>query len=203
MACAPPILNTSEMPLRFAATRVAALTLPSRPAGVHKTRTGHAAMAAGTASMIAAEGNGADPAGTYRPTEASAWWRFLRTEQPSESVADALGRLHRVLHPQPTEAAGEFTGLAKQAEVYAETISDVSKSAYLTGIAATCRRRGETAAPTSIEETTQEVREAQRVALRRSGSSARPNFRWYPRRSRSARPRTHRREPAVRRNRRP
>ena len=80
-----------------------------------------------------------------RAVEANAWWRFLRAEQPSESVADTLGRLHRVLYPQPTGAAGEFSGLAKQAEVYAETISNVSRNSYLLGIATTCRRLGETA----------------------------------------------------------
>ena len=36
-------------------------------------RTGQAASAAGTASMIAVEGNGALPAGTYRPTASIGW----------------------------------------------------------------------------------------------------------------------------------
>ena len=39
-----------------------------RLGGVHMTRTGQAAMAAGTPNMMAVEGSGADPAGTYSPT---------------------------------------------------------------------------------------------------------------------------------------
>ena len=80
-----------------------------------------------------------------RAGEANAWWRFLRAEQLDTSIVDSLNRLHRILQPQLTENAGEFIGLAKRAEDYAEKISDSSKNLYLLGIAATCRRRGETA----------------------------------------------------------
>src|ERR1700722_10669247 len=75
IACAPPALNTWSMPDLRAATNTAASTVPLRAGGVHITRTGHAAMAAGTASMMAVEGSGADPAGTYRPT---AWIGTLK-----------------------------------------------------------------------------------------------------------------------------
>src|ERR1700676_4879733 len=68
MACAPPALKTCSTPDRRAATRTAGSAPPLRAGGVHITRTGQAAMAAGTASMMAVEGSGADPAGTYSPT---------------------------------------------------------------------------------------------------------------------------------------
>src|SRR6267378_1717674 len=67
-AWAPPALNTSSIPDLRAATSTAGSAPPWRPGGVHITRTGHAAMAAGTASMMAVDGSGADPAGTYSPT---------------------------------------------------------------------------------------------------------------------------------------
>jgi len=56
------------MPARRAATSTAGSARPSRRGGVHSTRTAQPAIAAGTAVMIAAEGSGAEPAGTYRPT---------------------------------------------------------------------------------------------------------------------------------------
>src|SRR5450432_3021794 len=68
MAWAPPALNTRSIPARRAANNTAGFALPVRLGGVHITRTGQAAMAAGTASMMAVEGNGAEPEGTYRPT---------------------------------------------------------------------------------------------------------------------------------------
>lgn len=80
-----------------------------------------------------------------RADEANAWWRFLRAEQPSEPVPDALERLHQILYPRPTEAAGEFAALARQAELHASTIGDISSNTYLLGLAATCRLRGESA----------------------------------------------------------
>ncbi len=79
-----------------------------------------------------------------RYAEANAWWQFLRAEQPSESVVDALDRLHRLLDPQPDEAAGEFVILAELAEQHAKTLSGISRQTYLVGIATTCRGRGET-----------------------------------------------------------
>ena len=45
---------------------------PSGRGGVHSTRTRQPASRAGTASMIAVEGSGAVPAGTYRPTASRA-----------------------------------------------------------------------------------------------------------------------------------
>src|ERR1700731_2649498 len=68
IACAPPTLNTCFTPALRAATSTAASAIPLRVGAVHITRTGQPAIAAGTPSMIAVEGNGADPAGTYRPT---------------------------------------------------------------------------------------------------------------------------------------
>ena len=49
---------------RDAATSTAGSALPSGLGGVHSTRFGQPAIAAGTASMMAAEGRGAVPAGT-------------------------------------------------------------------------------------------------------------------------------------------
>src|SRR6185437_4419667 len=68
IACAPPTLNTDSMPQSLAATNTAGWARPSRVGGVQSTRRGQPAMRAGTASMTTAEGSGADPAGTYRPT---------------------------------------------------------------------------------------------------------------------------------------
>src|SRR5258706_15959693 len=67
-AWAPPALNTSSIPDLRAATSTAGSAPPRRPGGVHITRTGQAAMAAGTASMMAGDGSGADPAGADSPT---------------------------------------------------------------------------------------------------------------------------------------
>ena len=68
MACAPPTLKTRSTPALRAATSTAGSAPPSRLGGVHITRTGQAAMSAGTPSMMAVEGSGAEPAGTYSPT---------------------------------------------------------------------------------------------------------------------------------------
>ena len=59
------------MPHSRAATSTAGSAVPSGRGGVHSTRTGQPAMRAGTASMIAVDGSGAVPAGTYRPTAPS------------------------------------------------------------------------------------------------------------------------------------
>src|SRR5229473_4110916 len=68
MACAPPALNTWLTPALRAATNTAGSAAPLRVGAVHITRTGQPAIAAGTLSMMAVEGNGAEPAGTYSPT---------------------------------------------------------------------------------------------------------------------------------------
>jgi len=79
-----------------------------------------------------------------RYSEASAWWTFLRDQQPNQPVAVALDHLHRILTPRPTELAGEFSALSKQAELHAETMNHSVRASYLLGIATTCRGRGET-----------------------------------------------------------
>src|ERR1700728_940707 len=68
MAWAPPTLNICSTPALRAATRTAGFALPARFGAVHISFTGHPASAAGTASMMAVDGRGAEPAGTYRPT---------------------------------------------------------------------------------------------------------------------------------------
>ena len=68
MACAPPTLKMSRTPQARAAATTAGSARPSLRGGVHITRTAQPARRAGTASMIAVEGSGALPAGTYRPT---------------------------------------------------------------------------------------------------------------------------------------
>src|SRR5882757_4787376 len=68
IACAPPTLNTRSTPALRAATNTAGSAVPLRVGAVHMIRTGQPAIAAGTANMIAVEGNGAEPAGTYSPT---------------------------------------------------------------------------------------------------------------------------------------
>ena len=64
IACAPPTLNTRRTPQRLAMVSTAGSAVPSRRGGVQMMRVGQPAMRAGTASMIAAEGRGATPAGT-------------------------------------------------------------------------------------------------------------------------------------------
>src|SRR5271163_404227 len=68
IACAPPTLKTCSMPALRAATKTAESAAPAPFGAVHITRTGQPASAAGTASIRAVEGRGAEPAGTYRPT---------------------------------------------------------------------------------------------------------------------------------------
>src|ERR1700691_1120642 len=68
MAWAPPTLNICSTPDLRAATRTAGFAPPARFGGVHISLTGHCASAAGTANMMAVDGKGAEPAGTYRPT---------------------------------------------------------------------------------------------------------------------------------------
>src|ERR1700756_323475 len=68
MACAPPTLKITSTPALRAATRTAGFAVPVHSGAVHISFTGQAASVAGTASIMAVEGNGADPAGTYRPT---------------------------------------------------------------------------------------------------------------------------------------
>ncbi len=65
---------------------------PSRAGGVHSTRRGQPARRAGTASMITAEGRGAEPAGTYRPTAPIA--RVMRSQR---TPGDGLQRQRRQL----------------------------------------------------------------------------------------------------------
>src|SRR5271168_1297000 len=67
-AWAPPTLNICSTPALRAATITAGSAPPARLGAVHISFTGHRASAAGTASMMAVEGRGADPAGTYKPT---------------------------------------------------------------------------------------------------------------------------------------
>ena len=57
-----------SMPHSCAATSTAACTLPSAPGELAIARALQPAIRAGTASMMAVDGSGADPAGTYRPT---------------------------------------------------------------------------------------------------------------------------------------
>ena len=67
MACAPPTLKMRSMPHNAAAATTAKWASPDAAGGVHSTRTGQPAMAAGTASMTTAEGSGAEPAHIYQP----------------------------------------------------------------------------------------------------------------------------------------
>ena len=53
------------------------------------TRTGQPAMRAGTASMIAVEGSGAVPAGTYRPTASSG--TIMRSQTTPGAVSRRSG----------------------------------------------------------------------------------------------------------------
>ncbi len=64
IACTPPSAKTRRMPQLAAAYSTAGSTLPSRRGGVHSTMSGQPASAAGTPSMSAVDGNGAEPAGT-------------------------------------------------------------------------------------------------------------------------------------------
>ncbi len=61
--------NTVSIPHNVAATSTAGLARPSACGGVHSTRCGQPASSAGTASMMAVDGSGATPAGTYNPTD--------------------------------------------------------------------------------------------------------------------------------------
>ncbi len=71
-ACAPPATNTRLMPSRSAIINTAGSARPSAPGGVASTTWRHPASRAGTPSMIAVDGSGALPAGTYNPTASSA-----------------------------------------------------------------------------------------------------------------------------------
>src|ERR1700753_3566992 len=68
IACAPPTLKICVIPALRAAANNAGSAVPLAEGGVHMMRTGHSAMAAGTANINAVDGNGAEAAGTYRPT---------------------------------------------------------------------------------------------------------------------------------------
>ncbi len=89
MACAPPTLKILSMPARRAAVRTAESALPSRFGAVQSTRSGQPASAAGTASMMAVEGNGAEPAGTYRPTARTGTW--MRSQSTPGAVSTRSG----------------------------------------------------------------------------------------------------------------
>ena len=56
------------MPHSSAATSTAACTLPAASGELAMARAGQPATRAGTASMMAVDGSGAEPAGTYSPT---------------------------------------------------------------------------------------------------------------------------------------
>jgi len=92
MAWAPPTLNTCSIPALRAATRTAGSALAWRVGAVHMIRAGHPAMAAGTASMMAVEGSGAEPAGTYRPTARIG--TLIRSHCTPGAVFDAQRRRH-------------------------------------------------------------------------------------------------------------
>ena len=64
IACAPPILYTVSTPQSSAATSTAACSLPSGPGELAMARALQPAIRAGTASMMAVDGSGAEPAGT-------------------------------------------------------------------------------------------------------------------------------------------
>ncbi len=89
IACAPPTLKTVSTPHNCAATRTAALARPSRFGGVHSTRCGQFAIRAGTASITTADGSGAEPAGTYRPTAAIG--RMIRSHFTPGMVSICMG----------------------------------------------------------------------------------------------------------------
>src|SRR6202043_457384 len=82
---------TSSMPDLRAAANTAKFTAPLRAGGVHIRRTGQAAMAAGTPSMMAVEGSGADPAGTYRPTARIGTLKRSHTTPGAVSTRSGLG----------------------------------------------------------------------------------------------------------------
>src|SRR5262245_14332071 len=82
----------SVTPQARAATTTAGSARPSAFGGVQMTRTGQAASAAGTASMMAVEGKGALPAGTYKPTACSG--RLTRSQTTPGAVSTRIGSVN-------------------------------------------------------------------------------------------------------------
>ncbi len=92
IAWAPPSLNTRPMPHRRAATSTLGSALPSARGGVHRMVSCTPARRAGTPSISAVEGSGAEPAGTYRPTVAMP--RRMRPQRTPGAVSSSNSRRH-------------------------------------------------------------------------------------------------------------
>lgn len=75
------------MPQACAATSTAGSALPSGRGGVHRTICGQPASRAGTPSISAVDGSGAEPAGTYRPTRRIG--RSTRSQRTPGAVSSA------------------------------------------------------------------------------------------------------------------
>src|SRR3546814_12263000 len=78
------------MPHSRAATSTAGSILPSGRGGEHSTTSGQPARRAGMPSISTVDGNGALPAGTYRPTRPIG--RTTRSHSTPGAVSAAYGR---------------------------------------------------------------------------------------------------------------
>ena len=65
--------------------------LPSAAGGAQSMRCGQPASCAGAASIIAVEGSGAAPAGTYSPTASRGRYRCSQTTPGTGSVRESEG----------------------------------------------------------------------------------------------------------------
>ena len=72
IACAPPMPKTRSTPAMSAATSTDGSGEPLGPGGVTAITSETPAILAGTMVMMAVEGSGAEPAGTYAPARPTA-----------------------------------------------------------------------------------------------------------------------------------
>lgn len=88
-ACAPPTTAMRRMPTSTQAATTLGSAVPCAVGGVHTTTSGQPASTAGTPSISAVEGSGAEPAGTYSPTVRTG--RTMRSQRMPGAVSTANG----------------------------------------------------------------------------------------------------------------
>jgi tetratricopeptide (TPR) repeat protein len=76
-----------------------------------------------------------------RHTEARGWWLFYRHREASDTVAETLARVHRMLHPASDSDPTALQAPVEQALKLAETIAAGDRQSILLGVGQTCLRQ--------------------------------------------------------------
>lgn len=77
---------------------------------------------------------------TSRGSQAVAWWAYFRRAHRDEPVQETMQRVHRVLHPSPSDSVDDLERMIEEASDV-EVMAPHQVSPFLTGLADTCIER--------------------------------------------------------------